>query len=284
MIRVFGEKWREAWMELTEHRLKDWGINTIGNWSHQDFISRSGIPYVYPMDGFPSTRETIFRDFPDVYDPEYEENSADFAKQLVSMKEDKRLMGYFMRNEPHWAFVDGLNLTEAMLQNPFPFASKQQFIEWLEEKYETVDRWNTAWEASYQDFGDLLNSGKVEFNDSETRRQDFALFNRKLIRRYVEIPARYCKEADPCHLNMGMRYAWVENDDILEGCEAFDVFSINSYQFQPDRGLIERISKRLKRPVMIGEFHFGAAGAGMLAYGIRRLPPRKTGGLHTGIM
>lgn len=279
MIRVFGEKWREAWMELTEHRLKDWGINTIGNWSHPDFISRSELPYVYPMDGFPSTRETIFRDFPDVYDPEYEENSAGFANQLVSMKDDKRLVGYFMRNEPHWAFVDGLNLTEAMLRNPFPFASKQRFIEWLEEKYETVDQWNTAWEASYRDFRDLLNSEKVEFSDSETRCQDFALFNRMMIRRYVEIPARHCKEADPHHLNMGMRYAWVANEDILEGCEAFDVFSINCYQFQPDRELIEHISKRLKRPLMIGEFHFGAAGAGMLAYGIRAVATQEDRGL-----
>ncbi|KRF43729.1 beta-galactosidase [Paenibacillus sp. Soil787] len=279
MIRVFGENWREVWTELTEHRLKDWGINTIGNWSQPDFISRSELPYVYPMEGFPSTKETIFRDFPDVYDPEYEWNSADFAKQLISMKEDKRLVGYFMRNEPHWAFVDGLNLTEAMLRNPIPFASKQRFIEWLKEKYETVAGWNTAWEASYQDFRDLLDNGKVEFNDNWVRQQDFALFNRMMIRRYVEIPARFCKEADPHHLNMGMRYAWVANDDILEGCEAFDVFSINCYQFQPDRELIERISKRLERPVMIGEFHFGAADAGMLAYGIRAVTTQEDRGL-----
>lgn len=279
MIRIFGESWRDNWMELTEHRLKDWGINTIGNWSRPDFISRSELSYVYPMEGFPSTKEMIFRDFPDVYNPEYEQNSAGFAKQLISLKEDKRLVGYFMRNEPHWAFVDGLNLTEAMLRHSFPFASKQRFIEWLKEKYETLAGWNAAWEVSYQDFEDLLDSGKVEFNDSRARQQDFALFNRMMIRRYVEIPARQCKEADPHHLNMGMRYAWVANDDILEGCEAFDVFSINCYQFQPDRELIERISKRLKRPVMIGEFHFGAAGAGMLAYGIRAVANQEDRGV-----
>ncbi|MNI07928.1 hypothetical protein D3C73_609480 [compost metagenome] len=105
------------------------------------------------------------------------------------------------------------------------------------------------------------------------------LFNRLMIRRYVEIPARACKAADPHHLNLGMRYAWISNEDLLEGCEAFDVFSINCYQFQPDRALIERISKRLKRPVMIGEYHFGAADSGLPAYGIRAVATQPDRGL-----
>ncbi len=111
------------------------------------------------------------------------------------------------------------------------------------------------------------------------RQEDFAAFNRLLIRRYVEIPARYCKQTDPNHLNLGMRYAWVGSDDILEGCEAFDVFSINCYQLEPDRELTRRISQRLNKPVMIGEFHFGAADVGMLAYGIRAVASQEDRGM-----
>lgn len=64
MIQAFGEQWRECWRELTEWRLKDWGINTIGNWSAPDFIGSSKLPYVYPMHSFPSTGMSIYRDFP----------------------------------------------------------------------------------------------------------------------------------------------------------------------------------------------------------------------------
>gem|GEM_PF-4535391 len=31
-------------------------------------------------------------------------NSKEFAKQLADYKDDPYLVGYFLRNEPHWAF------------------------------------------------------------------------------------------------------------------------------------------------------------------------------------
>ncbi|XEC92902.1 hypothetical protein AB6A23_16090 [Paenibacillus tarimensis] len=278
LLRAFGEDWHEKWAKLTEYRLRAWGINTIGNWSSPDFIRLSGLPYVYPMADFPATSVTIFRDFPDVFSSEYERNAEKFAGQLISMQDDQRLIGYFMRNEPHWAFVDGLNLTEQMLQSPIRFASKEKFLEWLFGKYETVEALNAAWRSDYERFEEIYEKGLAEWKDQPACRQDCTEFNRVLVRRYVEVPAAACKRAAPNHLNLGMRYAWVANDDILEGCEAFDVFSLNCYQFEPDRELIERIGKRLNMPVMIGEFHFGAADAGMLAYGIRAVASQEDRG------
>lgn len=269
MMRVFGNNWRQRWEELTEHRLKDWGFNTIGNWSDPSFIRRSSLPYVYPMDSFPTTKETIYRDFPDVFSEEYATNAEAFASQLKAMSDDRRLIGYFMRNEPHWAFVDGLNLTELMLRSPRSFASKRRFVEWIREKYTDVRSLNEAWGVSLADFDNLLSAPFMDSPHTAASKEDYAAFNRILIRRYVEVPSLCCKKAAPHHLNMGMRYAWVANDDILEGCEAFDVFSINCYQMKPDSDLINRISQKLNRPVMIGEFHFGAADSGLPAYGIR---------------
>ncbi|MBD0384425.1 beta-galactosidase [Paenibacillus sedimenti] len=280
LIRAFEENWLEAWMELTECHLKEWGINTIGNWSLPAFIQRSSLPYVYPMEGFPSTEKTIYRDFPDVFNPEYERNAQEFAGQLVPLNKDQRLVGYFMRNEPHWAFVDGLNLTEAMLEHPHTFDSKVEFVKWLEQKYTSIEELNGAWGANFKYFHELLDSQKASIRRVEgVRQEDYAAFNRILIRRYVEVPAQYCKKADPHHLNLGMRYAWIGSEEILEGCESFDVFSINCYQMQPDREHIEKISNYLKKPVMIGEFHFGAADAGLLAYGIRAVASQEERGL-----
>lgn len=281
LIRAFGGEWRDKWAELTEYRLKSWGINTIGNWSSAEFISRSELPYVYPMDGFPTTEQTIFRDFPDVFHPDYEAGAAVFAEQLNGLRDDRRLIGYFMRNEPHWAFVDGLNLTEQMLRSSVRFSSKERFVEWLEEKYgSSVSALNDAWGSSFERFEQLFESEVFEkLAGDGAGGEDFAAFNRIMIRRYVEVPAKHCKTADPNHLNLGMRYAWVGSDDMLEGCEAFDVFSINCYQFEPDRELIGRIARKLNKPLMIGEFHFGAADAGMLAYGIRAVPTQADRGM-----
>ena len=72
LIRAFGADWRRDWASLTEFRLRHFGFNTIGNWSDESFIRDSSLPYVYPLTDFPSTERTIFRDFPDVFSPEYE--------------------------------------------------------------------------------------------------------------------------------------------------------------------------------------------------------------------
>lgn len=269
MIRAFGEDWYNKWSELNKFRLKDWKVNTIANWSEGEFIKSSQLPYVYPMEDFPSTDVKIYRDFPDVFSREYEENAKKFSKQLKPLRNDKMLVGYFMRNEPHWAFIDQLNLTETMLLEPELFVSKLEFINRLVAKYVTIEQLNLAWRTNYQSFDELKDPHKIELSSSKNRKDDFASFNRSLIARYVEIPSFYCKKVDPNHLNLGMRYAWLSNDDILAGCETFDVFSINSYQSRPDRKQIDRISEKLKMPVMIGEFHFGASDVGMLAYGIR---------------
>ncbi|MCM3784556.1 hypothetical protein M3231_16355 [Neobacillus mesonae] len=266
--RVYGADWHKAWQELTERRLQKWGFNTIGNWSASDFIHHSHLPYVLQMSHFPTTEQTIFRDFPDVFSPEYERSAKEFAEQLVPLREDRRLIGYFMRNEPHWAFVDRLNLTQQMLQSPVSFASKKKFINELKVKYSSVESWNTAWDSDYTSFDDLYEP-QLQLAFNMAREEDYRCFNRKLIRRYTELPANFCKLADPHHLNLGMRYAWVGSDDLLEGCECFDVFSLNCYQMAPDAAQIEAISGKLGMPVMIGEFHFGAADAGLPAYGIR---------------
>ena len=72
-------------MKIVKHYLLSWGVNTIGNWSDREFIRFARMPYVIPMDafceeGFPHTPEAIFRDFPDVFSPAYEESAARYAK------------------------------------------------------------------------------------------------------------------------------------------------------------------------------------------------------------
>ncbi|MCU9612624.1 beta-galactosidase [Caldibacillus lycopersici] len=269
LIRAFGDLWWEKWADIMIARFKEWGVNTIGNWSSDDFISYSKLPYVIPLASFPTTEKTIYRDFPDVFSTEYDENAKEFATQLLPFKDDRYLIGYFMRNEPHWAFVDGLDLTETMLLHSQSFVSKDAFIDRMKEKYTTIDQLNKSWNTQFSRFSDLLYPEKIELTGFTKQKDDFQEFNKILIRKYVEIPTRYCREVDPNHLNLGMRYAWISNEALLEGCELFDVFSINSYQRKPDENQIEKISQKLKIPVMIGEFHFGAADVGMLAYGIR---------------
>ncbi|MCB5239536.1 hypothetical protein [Niallia circulans] len=281
---AFGEEdWWLAWATIVKNYFQKWGINTIGNWSSLEFIKWADLPYVIPLDslvkgGFPQTEQTIFRDFPDVFAKEYEVKSAIYAQGLEPFKDDPNMIGYFMRNEPEWGFVYNLNIAEEMLATSLLSASKQVFIKTMEEKYQKIELFNQAWNLSLHHFTDLSKVIKNATQLSETAYEDLCEFSRIMITKYVEIPAKACREVDAKHMNLGMRYSYVASELMLSGSEYFDVFSINCYQETPiDK--IEEIAKIIDKPVMIGEFHFGAIDKGLTATGIKGVLNQKERGI-----
>ena len=269
MIHAFGkDEWWRNWADITKAYLTRRGFNTIGNWSELKFIKYAKMPYVLPLGGFPSTEKRIFRDFPDVFSPEYEENSRKFASQLESFVDDEFLIGYFLRNEPEWAFVYDLLIAEELLASKEPLISKNVLIDTLKEKYGTVEKLNEAWCCEFESF-DALHTPIIRASRlSATAKADLAVFSEEMIRRYVTLPSVECKKVDPGHMNLGMRYAYITDKSLVAGYEHFDVFSINCYQFDPFRD-VDSVGRLLDKPVMIGEFHHGALDRGLTATGIR---------------
>jgi hypothetical protein len=69
-------------------------------------------------------------------------------------------------------------------------------------------------------------------------------------------------------MNLGIRYASISSDLCYEASDCFDVFSINMYLEKPDGRIINEITRRTGKPVMIGEFHHGAVDRGLPSTGI----------------
>jgi hypothetical protein len=99
--------------------------------------------------------------------------------------------------------------------------------------------------------------------------EDLWEFSRELVRAYVRIPCEEVRKVDPNHLNLGLRYAWISTELLYDAGEAFDVFSINCYQMEPPADTINTITRRTGKPVLIGEYHFGALDRGLPATGLR---------------
>lgn len=270
LIRAFGESWRESWESIAAQRLREWGFNTIANWSDRGITRSAGLPYVWPLVDFPSTEQTIFRDFPDVFSDEYRSNCDRFAAQLEEFRGDPLLIGYFLRNEPTWAFVKDLVIAEELLAVDSAPASRTALAEHLSKIYSgDVHRLADAWRLDIDSFAELeTRSIPHATRLSERAREDLLAFSRKMIRRYVELPSKACRAVDPDHLNLGMRYAFITSDLLLEGSDCFDVFSINCYRMDPT-DTIESVGKRVALPVMIGEYHFGALDRGLVANALR---------------
>lgn len=278
LMRAFGTDWKKEWMKMTKGRMLDWYINTVGNWSDAEFIREAKLPYVWPLEDFPATETCIFRDFPDVFSEEYSRNSETFARQLEQFKGDPYMIGYFLRNEPEWGFVQHLLIAEKLLENPAPFKSKDVFIQELTEKYGTIEALNAAWGKDYASFDDLRQPIGRMSTFSEVARQDAYDFSVKMIRRYVTVPSQACRKVDPDHMNLGMRYAMLIDPILLEGSENFDVFSLNCYSDDPYE-MVQQAGKITGKPIIVGEFQFGALDGGMLCAGIRSVMTQKDRGL-----
>lgn len=265
-IRVFGEKWKQNWETITSGQIKEFGINTIANWSDIDFARQAKIPYVLPLSRFPSTEVQLYRDFPDVFAEDYAENAVKFAQQLNEFKDDPYLIGYFLRNEPNWAF-GAHDIAFEMFATDQISESKNTFAKWLSQQYATVEELNKNWNVDLVSFETITNQIFEEY-PSEVAKADFWKFSEILVAKYVNVPCDEVEKVDPNHLNLGMRYAWMSSDLLYKAGERFDVFSINGYG-NPGPPETAEIAKISGKPIMIGEFHFGATDRGLPATGIQ---------------
>ena len=264
--RVFGAAWETKWRKMIVSQLMQMGCNTLGNWS--DPVLFGKMPYVTSLPEFPSTSHCIFRDFPDVLSEEYLQNARRCSKALTARAEDPWMIGYFLRNEPAWAFVDHLIIADEVLRDPADTACKRGLIRFLQERYRDADALSEAWEHSFVSFEDLLQPLEKASAFSGQAREDLRAFSAVLTRAYTEIPSRCCREADPHHMILGMRWAWISDPLLVSGWDCFDVFSINCYAVDPTPALENVRTLGVDLPVMIGEFHFGALDAGLPATGL----------------
>lgn len=267
LMRVYGKEWKMKWEEITAGLLRQWSVNTIANWSDLEFAKNAKLPYVLNMSRFPTSETLIYRDFPDVFSDQYAANCIEFARQLEPVKNDRYLIGYFLSNEPHWAFGDN-NLAFEMFATNTSSATRNKMGEWLKEKYNNnITLFNEAWKLNLTDF-DNLNQLVMKDSPSDACWNDCNEFSGIMVDQYIKQVCDEVKKVDNNHLNLGMRYAWISSELCYRAGAWFDVFSINGYSY-PGPPETAEIAKRSGKPVIIGEYHFGSIDRGLPANGIQ---------------
>ena len=152
---AFGDDYYNTWADMIRRRLVSWGCNTIACWSDPRFYRRERMPYVIIGPGYPMTKNPIFRDFPDVFSPEFDTAAEKWAHFLCETRDDAYLLGYFLSNEPAWAFVNNINLAAMALAGKEHTYCKEYIITSLENQYKDITALNEAWHAAFADSADL---------------------------------------------------------------------------------------------------------------------------------
>jgi hypothetical protein len=268
-IRTFGpDGWREKWAAIALSELRRMRFNTVGNWSEWEFATREKFPYVRPMEFKPAHVKHIYRDFPDVFHPEFALDATEYAGILKETVNDPALIGYFMMNEPQWGFSKELPAVGMMFNTP-DCETRKALSQFLKDHYKTDQALSNSW--GLQTTFDAISSGIWESSFSETALHDLESFSSLMADKYFTTLSEACRKVDPNHLNLGIRYAGVPPEWVAKGMKAFDVFSINSYTEKVSKDVTERINNMLGMPTIIGEWHFGALDVGLPFSGIGHL-------------
>jgi hypothetical protein len=156
-----------------------------------------------------------------------------------------------------------------MLANTESCATRAELVRFLKTRYADDTALAAAWKrpASF----DRIAAGKWTGVFPPEALNDLQEFSVRMVKRYFRTLSRACKQVDPNHLNLGMRWAGAPPAWAVEGMKFFDVFSLNRYNDRLPLEQARKIHDMLERPVMVGEFHFGALDVGLPASGIRHL-------------
>ena len=136
---------------------------------------------------------------PDVYSEEFARGIEQAAEtQCAPLQDDPWLLGYFLGNEPPWPRRES-ELVDMFLKGP-DTATQRKLKEYLAQ------------------------------GDTPKRREEFVY---GMFERYLTLMGEAIKKADPNHLNLGIRFGGMPEEAILRMGKAFDVCSINVYEYEP---------------------------------------------------
>ena len=277
--RAFGRAhWYAHWQRVTTAQLRRIGFNTAGNWSDTPAMSRNRVSYVRPLELGLKFNHTplLAKNLPDMFDDGLAIDLAQYARQLESTVDDPAMIGYFLHNEPAWHFDDA-SPAEAMLAQSPPGAARRALARWLRERHINDDALSAAWQmpATFAQ----IESGQWQGGFTAAARHDLTQFSAVMIERLCQAMSAACRAVDPNHLNLGLRWWTFPPVWALQGMGSFDVVSFDCYkprmhishfginQHEPG---IESLAASLGRPFLVGEWHFGALGAGLPSAGLYR--------------
>ena len=260
LFRKYGEQWRQEFADVAHVRLRSWGMNTLGSWADADLCQQRRTPYVafVHVDKGPVLvgAQKMWTQFHDVFDPGFREAIAHGIASCQHAHGDPWCIGYYVDNELYWG--SDLDLAKWTLAGPADQIAKHELIEDLQTKYVTIDELNAAWGTEHESWGGLLLSTQTP--DLEKAGSDLRAFTKRFSETYFRTVDEELAKAAPGQLYLGCRFIWDNPTAIRAACDFCDVVSFNRYLYSVEHmGLPDGEDK----PLIIGEFHFGAMDRGM---------------------
>jgi hypothetical protein len=250
------------WADATLTRLKSWGFTTIGGWSDDAMLKRSpkmDMPYTLVLHLGSSSGAPWF----DMWDPKVIAAMEEAArKQILPVRNDPRLLGYYTDNEMGW--WNGPLFQMTLAQSPHS-EQRKRLVRMLRQHYQN------DWTRLRKDF---VPKGAASF-DALDRRGTLTLqpggqgmaqirrFAGKAAERYYALVRQIVRKFDRRGLLLGDRYQSFYYPEVARASRPYvDIVSTNLNPGWKDgtspRFFLDTLYALAGRPVMIGEFYMTA--------------------------
>ncbi|HPJ99087.1 MAG TPA: beta-galactosidase [Candidatus Hydrogenedentes bacterium] len=260
--RKFGETWEQEFRALALKRLRAWGFNTVANWSLREVLEESTLPFTVNTGSHGGrmleASSGYWGKMMDVFDPAFPVRVDDNIRRAAApYAANPLVVGYFVDNEMSW-----VSIAASTLSCPPDQPARVVFIDRLKAQYETLDALNAAWGTDAESWEALRLPGR----QTEAGKADAEAFEYAFAHHYFSTIAGAIRKYAPNQLYLGCRFTpFYCPKPVLQACaDVVDVVSINFYLPSVPPAVMSGIDK----PVVIGEFHFGALDRGMFHTGL----------------
>lgn len=257
-----------AYATFALQRLDSWGVNTLGAWCAPELVGRAK-PYVLTLFERHPDLPTIPRlKHYDVFAPDFDARLLRAAEQtfrqrpyLARAAQDPYCIGFFIDNE-----LDFAHLVPRTLAAPPGTPARDALIRRLKSRHPILQAANQLWGTSLTNWNQLV---------APPKNKEFAAEMRAFESEWCERYFRACRHAldrlAPGKLYLGCRFIGLRQQSHLWRAAAryCDVITANVYAHSVHNAPHDPIPPGApKRPLLIGEFHFGCLDRGLFRAGL----------------
>ena len=237
--RKYGPDYMAVYGDLCHRRLRSWAMNTMANATEPSITAMRRTPWCDRFEIVSKPMSTkaskLWWSLPDPFDPSFR---AEIDRQLLARADDLQdpwCIGFFVDNEHAWG--NPTHVTECALDAEEDSAIKKELRSWLRKRY-----------------------GKAVALDAMTE-EDKLAFNDVVIEKYYSTIREEFDRLAPGLLYLGCRFGGhPHNPRVIEiGAQYCDLLSYNIYKYNLD---CFTLPEGVDKPILIGEFHFGATDRG----------------------
>ena len=245
--------------EESVYRLRKWGFNSEGGWSHSNSNPALDFPQVR-MAGLPGHLTIPGSTIYDIYRSDFKSSvNEGFKRQNIEARASSPLLiGYFFGNEIDYHQFKNIIPSKKASE----VATKKALVDFLQKKYNNIAAYNKAWETNFNVFSDLSETA-IALTTEKAVDDMHAFFEIYMEKFYGEVVEEF-RKFDKNHMTLGDRYFTpVMQDETLRdilcrvAAKHLDILSYNYYAYEVDTERLKKMYQLYGKPMMLTEFHYG---------------------------